>query len=163
MEVEMNVNLVKKSKQTGAIWGIILVLALVGFEVFNFSTTRFALYDLWGSLGIAGISYATIFAIVFCAIDFGGIARIFTPEQGNDEPRGVGYLFGAWLFATAFNAVLTWWGVRVAMINHGDTSTFIPLFVAVMVWLTRVLIIGTFSLSGNRLFHQMHIQHAPRR
>ena len=79
----MNVNLVKKSKQTGAIWGIILVLALVGFEVFNFSTTRFALYDLWGSLGIAGISYATIFAIVFCAIDFGGIARIFTPE-GSD-------------------------------------------------------------------------------
>jgi len=59
MEVEMNVNLVKKSKQMGAIWGIILVLALVGFEVFNFSTTRFALYDLWGSLGIAGISYAT--------------------------------------------------------------------------------------------------------
>ncbi len=30
----------------------------------------------------------------------------------------------------------------------------VPVFVAIMVWLIRVLIIGTFSLAGDRLFSQ---------
>jgi hypothetical protein len=30
----------------------------------------------------------------------------------------------------------------------------IPVFVAIMVWLIRVLIIGTFSMAGERLFSQ---------
>jgi hypothetical protein len=30
----------------------------------------------------------------------------------------------------------------------------VPVFVAIMVWLIRVLIIGTFSVAGNRLFTQ---------
>jgi hypothetical protein len=30
----------------------------------------------------------------------------------------------------------------------------VPIFVAVLVWLIRILIIGTFSLSGDRLFSQ---------
>jgi len=30
----------------------------------------------------------------------------------------------------------------------------VPIFVAVMVWLIRVLIIGTFSVAGDRLFSQ---------
>jgi len=37
-------------------------------------------------------------------------ARLFTPEQGRDEPAEVWYLFGAWLLAAAMNAILTWWG-----------------------------------------------------
>jgi hypothetical protein len=146
----------------GAIFGSILISALLAFEVFNFSTTAFALRDVLGDLTFAGMSWATMLAFAFCGIDFAGIARIFTPEQGRDEPAEIYYLFGAWLLAAAFNATLTWWGVSVAIISHnaaGDILVgretvvkIVPIFVAAMVWLIRVLIIGTFSVAGERLF-----------
>lgn len=146
----------------GAIFGSILISALLAFEVFNFGTTAFALRDVLGDLTFAGMRWATVLAIAFCGIDFAGIARIFTPEQGRDEPAEVYYLFGAWVLAAAFNATLTWWGVSVAIINHnaaGDILVgreavvkIVPILVAAMVWLVRVLIIGTFSIAGDRLF-----------
>lgn len=147
----------------GAIFGAILLAALVSFEVFNFSTTQFALHDVLGDLTFAGMRWSTILAIAFCGIDFAGIARIFTPEQGRDEPAEVYYLFGAWLLAAGFNAALTWWGVSIAIISNQSAagsalmtaSAFnkgVPIFVAAMVWLIRVLIIGTFSVAGERLF-----------
>ena len=42
-------------------------------------------------------------------------------------------------------------------------TKIVPVFVAVMVWLIRVLIIGTFSLAGDRLFTTEHqgIRNAP--
>jgi hypothetical protein len=63
------------------------------------------------------------------------------------------------------NATLTWWGVSIAIISHSSLGAgsvvsnatltkAVPIFVAVMVWLIRVLIIGTFSLAGDRLFSQ---------
>lgn len=147
----------------GATWGLMIIGALLAFELFNFSTTQFALADVLGDLKFAGLRWATILAVAFCGIDFAGIARIFTPEQGRDEPAEVYYLFGAWLLAAGFNATLTWWGVSVAIAGHSSlgegavvSSTtmtkVVPVFVAGMVWLIRVLIIGTFSLAGDRLF-----------
>ena len=147
----------------GAAWGMMIIGALLAFEVFNFSTTQFALTDVLGDLKFASFRWASILAIAFCGIDFAGIARIFTPEQGADEPKEVYYLFGAWFLAAAFNATLTWWGVAVAIVNHSSMSggavissetmtKVVPIFVAAMVLLIRVLIIGTFSLAGDRLF-----------
>ncbi len=147
----------------GAAWGLIIISALLAFEVFNYSTTQFALRDVLGDLTFAGMRWATILAIAFCGIDFAGIARIFTPQQGRDEPAEVWYLFGAWLLAAGFNATLTWWGVSVAIVNHssvaagsvvsGQTLTkIVPIFVAIMVLLIRVLIIGAFSMAGDTLF-----------
>ena len=149
----------------GMAFGIIIVGALLAFEIFNYSTTQFALADVLGNLKFAGIPWATILALAFCGIDFAGIARLFTPEQGRDEPAEVWYLFGAWLLAAAMNATLTWWGVSVAIVNHNSlaggvvmTNTtltkVVPVFVAIMVWLIRVLIIGSFSIAGERLFSQ---------
>lgn len=149
----------------GAAWGVMIIGALLAFEAFNFSTTEFALNDVLGDLKFAGFRWATILSIAFCGIDFAGIARMFTPEQGADEPAEVWYLFGAWLLAAAMNAMLTWWGVSVAIINHSSLGAgsvvsnatmtkAVPVFVAIMVWLIRVLIIGTFSLAGDRLFSQ---------
>jgi len=147
----------------GAVWGLMIIGALLAFEIFNFSTTQFALLDMLGDLTFAGMRWATILAIAFCAIDFAGIARIFTPQQGADEPKEVWYLFGAWFLAAAFNAMLTWWGVSVAIVNHTSASggvvisnetmvKIVPIFVAAMILLVRVLIIGTFSLAGERLY-----------
>jgi hypothetical protein len=147
----------------GAAWGLMIIGALAAFEIFNFSTTQFALADVLGNLAFAGMRWATILAVAFCGMDFAGIARIFTPEQGADEPKEVYYLFGAWLLAAMFNAMLTWWGVSVAIVNHASQSggaiisdqtmtKIVPIFVAAMILLIRVLIIGTFSLAGDRLF-----------
>ncbi|MEW6717631.1 MAG: hypothetical protein AB1345_09025 [Chloroflexota bacterium] len=148
----------------GWTFGAIIIMALMAFEVFNYSTTDFAMSDLLGDLRFAGVRWATILAIAFCGIDFAGIARLFTPEQGEDEPNEVWYLFGAWLLAATMNAMLTWWGVSIAILNHqtlgnavidhGTLLKVAPIFVAIIVWLIRVLIIGTFSVAGERLFSQ---------
>ncbi|MBL8051201.1 MAG: hypothetical protein JNM46_08265 [Anaerolineales bacterium] len=158
----------------GAAFGTIIIGALLAFELFNFSATQHALEDVLGALTFGGFKWATILAIAFCGIDFAGIARIFTPEQGRDEPAEVYYLFGAWLLAAGFNAMLIWWSVSIAIANNGGlqgTSTVssqaltqgVPIFVAAMVWLVRVLIIGTISLAGDRLFTtaQGHQQYRP--
>ena len=166
MNRSLNIQILPFLKSTahkrGAIFGSILITALLAFEVFNFGTTSFALRDVLGDLKFAGMQWSAVLAVAFCGIDFAGIARIFTPEQGRDEPAEVWYLFGAWLLAAAFNAMLTWWGVSVAILNHnveggslvGQTAMIkiVPIFVAAMVWLIRVLIIGTFSVAGERLF-----------
>jgi len=144
------------------VFGGLILVALMAFEIFNYSTTEFALKDLLGGLRFAGIPWATILAIAFCGIDFAGLARMFTPEVGADEPREIWYLFGAWMLAAIMNALLTWWGVSIAISNHETLGNGIvarrtllqavPVFVAIMVWLIRVLIIGTFSATGDRLF-----------
>lgn len=148
----------------GLAFGIMIITALLAFEIFNYSTTDFALSDLLGDLRFVGIRWSTILAIAFCGIDFAGIARLFTPEEGADEPTEVWYLFGAWLLAATMNAMLTWWGVSIALLNHQSLGNqviaretllnAVPIFVAVLVWLIRVLIIGTFSVAGERLFSQ---------
>ena len=150
--------------ERGAAWGMMIIAALMAFEIFNFSSTDFALRDVLGELRFLGMRWATILAFAFCGIDFAGVARLFTPEQGDDEPAEVWYLFGAWVLAALMNAMLTWWGVSVAIAQSGHVGSAIvsadvmtkaiPIFVAVMVWLIRVLIIGTFSIAGERLFTQ---------
>lgn len=148
----------------GLLFGLLIISALISFEVFNYSTTEFALLDLLGDLRFLGLRWATILAIAFCGIDFAGIARLFTPEQGADEPAEVWYLFGAWILAATMNAALTWWGVSIAILSHNSLGNevlareslirIVPIFVALMVWLIRILIIGTFSVAGDRLFSQ---------
>lgn len=146
----------------GLIFGVIILCALIAFEIFNYSSTYFALSDVLGSLAFGSFRWAAILAFAFCSIDFAGIARIFTPEQGRDEPAEVWYLFAAWFLAAAFNAILTWWGVSVAMLQHtaaggvllgaSAMTKIVPVFVAAMVLLIRVLLINTFSIAGDRIF-----------
>jgi len=60
--------------------------------------------------------------------------------------------------------MLTWWGVSIAILEHQSLGNavverqtllrVVPIFVAVLVWLIRVLIIGSFSVAGQRLFAQ---------
>ncbi len=150
---------------------VIIFGALIAFEIFNFSTTDHALGDLLGDLTFAGLPWSTVLAVAFCGIDFAGIARLFTPEQGMDEPKEVWYLFGAWLLAATMNAILTWWGVSIAVAQHGVQSSsvvdprtitsVVPVFVAIMVWVIRILIIGTLSLTLDRMLHPGLAQRTP--
>ena len=124
---------------------LILLAALLAFEIFNFSVTQYAIFDLIGPLTFAGIAWASIFATAFCLIDLGGIARLFTPEDEKNEPGFVWYLFGAWFLAAGFNAILVWWGVKVALVVAGTSIPAIPIVVAVIIFIIRVLLIGTFA------------------
>ncbi len=144
--------------------GAVLLVALIAFEIFNFDTSQYALRNLLGEIRFLGLQWATILAIAFCAIDFAGLIRIFTPERGRDEPKEVWYLTGAWLLGATMNAILTWWAISLALLNHNfgnevlsreQLLLYVPIFVAVLVWLTRILFIGAFSVAGEHIF-EMH-------
>jgi hypothetical protein len=159
--------------QRGLIIGIVLVVALVAFETFNFSTTQFALGDLLGTFGFAGIAWATILALAFCSIDFAGIARLLTPEKGQKAPAEVWYLLVAWLLGATMNAMLTWWSVSLALIEHQGLGNevlgraallqSVPIFIAALVLLIRVLLIGSLTLTGERLFSLGQVPARPAR
>lgn len=147
--------------QRKTIIGIIMAVALLAFEAFNFDTTRYALQNLLGDVRFLGLQWAAILAIAFCAIDFAGLARLFTPQQGSEEPNSVWYLMGAWLLGATMNAIMTWWAISLTLLSHEfgneilsreDLLQIVPIFVAALVWLTRILFIGAFSVAGEHIF-----------
>ncbi len=152
--------------------GIILLLALLAFEIFNFDTTQFALQSLLGDVKFLGIMWATILAIAFCSIDFAGLIRLFSPENGTGANKEAWYLMGAWLLGATMNAVMTWWAVSLTLLNNNfgnevlsrdELLHYVPIFVAVLVWLTRILFIGAFSIAGAQLFQSASSQPARRK
>lgn len=151
----------------GLWFGLILLAALVAFELFNFATTEYALQSLFGTHDALGITtWAKVLAIAFCGIDFAGLSRLFTPETGRKEPREIWLLTGAWFLGASMNAVMTWWAVGSALsanptlgnelASRADVLTYGPIFIAALVWLTRILIIGTFAFAGDHIFSTAH-------
>lgn len=156
---KLDIQMHSTSRKT--IIGLILIVALVAFEVFNFDTTRFALESILGEVSFLSVTWATILAIAFCAIDFAGLARLFTPERGSEEPKAVWFLMGAWLLGATMNAIMTWWAVSLTLLSHEfgnevlgreQLLTIVPIFVAGLVLLTRILFIGAFSVAGEQVF-----------
>ncbi len=143
--------------------GLILLAALVAFELFNFATTEYALQTLFGPRDALGLAtWATVLAIAFCGIDFAGLSRLFTPETGRKEPKEIWLLTGAWFLGAGMNAIMTWWAVASALsanavlgnelVTRAEVLRVGPVVIAGLVWLTRVLIIGTFAFAGDHLF-----------
>jgi len=149
----------------GLVYGSIIIAAMLAFELFNYTTTDFALTNLLGDLRFVGLRWATILAIAFCGMDFAGIARLFTPARQRGERTEVWYLLAAWFLAATMNAMLTWWGVSLALLTHEGLGNeilsrdtllaVVPVFVAILIWLIRILLIGLLSMAGDRLFSFM--------
>lgn len=140
----------------------LLAGALLAFEVFNFDTTKFALGDLLGTTNFYGVSWAAILAFAFCSIDFAGLIKIFTPQTGENEPTETWYLMGAWLLGATMNAMMTWYAVSLILaqqplesevLSREQLLIYAPIFVAVLVWLTRILFIGSLSVAGEQIFN----------
>ena len=138
----------------------IMIISLLAFELFNFDTTRYALSNLIGDIRFAGVTWASILAIAFCSIDFAGLIRIFTPDN-HEGSREAWYLMGAWLLGATMNAMMTWWAISLTLLNHEFGNEvlsrdvllkIVPVFVAVLVWVTRILFIGAVAFSGEALF-----------
>lgn len=142
----------------------ILVVALLAFEIFNFDTTRYALSSLIGETSFVGVTWASVLAIAFCSIDFAGLSRIFTRQPGVAEPKETWYLVGAWVLGAMMNAIMTWWAISLVLLSHNqfgnevmDRETLlkvVPIFVAVLVFLTRILFIGSLTVTGEKLMNQ---------
>ena len=141
--------------------GLLLIAALLAFEVFNFDTTRFALANLLGDVNFVGLRWASVLALAFCAIDFAGLAHLFAPSREVEGAGETWYLMGAWLMGATMNAIMTWWAVNLTLLNHSlgneilsreQLLDVVPPFVAVLVWLTRILFIGAFSVAGDQFF-----------
>ena len=163
---------IKKTRvRSGSVYGFIIIVSMVAFEAFNYGTTVYALRDLLGDLRFAGFQWATLMALAFCALDFAGIATLITQGGRNKDHHQSWYLFGAWLIAGTFNAALTWWGISIAISNHATASaaivstksltTIVPVFVAVMVWIIRILIIGSLSSALERNSQTSRVARSP--
>lgn len=144
--------------------------ALLAFEVFNYESTRYGLDVLFGSTRVAIFSLSTpmaaVLAIAACGIDFAGIARVFTPERGRDEPIWVWILTAGWLLSAMINAALTWWTVLLLVSRFGNLENpiipvvtmirAVPIVIAIFVLLTRLSIIGALSIAGEDFFRNIH-------
>lgn len=133
---------------------LVILLAMIAFEVFNYASTRQALTVYLGGLTILGLRWATVLAIGLCGIDLAGLARIATPEQDRDEPEFVWYLLGAWVVAALFNGWLTQVAVWDAMTANGTTSSgayAMSWILAVVVVALRATLITLASHYGDNL------------
>jgi hypothetical protein len=143
--------------------GAILTLALIAFELFNFDTTEYALENLLGTVSAGGLRWATILAVAFCSIDFAGLARLIMRDEDKPQTtilaRPNWLILGAWLMGGAMNAIMTWWAVSLALMNHSLGNELlsraqllhvVPVFVAILVWMTRILIISSFVTAADR-------------
>lgn len=139
---------------------VLVFVALLAFEIFNLSTTEYALKDIWGNAGVLSLAFATIVAVIFCAIDFAPISRLLFPEAKR-KANAWFYVFCAWCLGIGMNAALTHHAITVAIANHVSAGSvfvnqslitrFVPIFVTIMVVLIRAIIIGTLSVAGEAL------------
>lgn len=144
----------------GLLSGLLVVGGLIAFEVFNFGTTDYALTDMLGDSRFLGVRAAAMLAFALCATDFAGLARLFTPD-GKKASVEIWYLTGAWFLGATANAMLTWWAVSTLMVNTASRNTILtrseilaygPVFIAAVVWLTRICLIATVEIAGQKLF-----------
>lgn len=149
-------------KNWRGIFLVLLIPAFIGLEVMNYATSETALNSLLPGMEFWGYSWATLLAIALCATDFTGLARIFTPEQGKEEPVEVKILTWGWLMAAVFNAILSWWGILEAMsrapmvattIAREDILTAAPLGVAFLLFTIRICVVLTLSFSLDHLIN----------
>lgn len=144
-----------------AIFGMILIIGSFFFEISNYFTTWYALSDILGEIRFGFMTWATILSIAFVAVDLGGIARLFTPEEGKNEPEEVWYLFGAWMLAATFDACLSWWSIKLAIVSNPVPSkllaiypnaiNLLPVIGAGIELVIRILLINRLATHGEKL------------
>ena len=146
-----------------AVIALIITIAFLGFELFNFDTTRYALAHLMRGHTFLGLEWAAILAFAFGSIDLAGLVRLITPEQAlKDEPLEIWLLLGAWFIGACLNATMTWYAMTLVIAPLGvDAATmpsvhntvlhYAPIFITFLVWLTRVTLISSIALTLDRL------------
>ena len=161
----MNQNITKRLTLIVAI----LALAIIAFEIFNYDTTRFALANLLGNTAFYKMRWSTILAVAFCGIDLAGLVQLFSvPVAGKyKENQATYFLFGAWLLGASLNAVMTWYAVGITLLDlpigneilsRQQLVRGVPLLIAVLVWLTRILFVGALTVMGDEFLQMQQVK-----
>jgi hypothetical protein len=146
-----------KAQFIGGILTLMLMIGGISFEISNAITTNSSLNEI-----IRTAFLANVLTVAFVAIDFGALARIFTPETGDkEEPLVVLLLGAAWLIVAMGNTMLTWWHLSVVMESNGVIAPramhgfveFLPGMLAVMVFLIRVVLIYSLGVVLDKWIH----------
>jgi len=139
---------------------LVIVGAIVCFELFNFGTNRDVLDGIFGNVFFLTLSAGTWLAAGACFIDFGGLSRIFTSETSmRQESIEIKAVTLGWLFASIFNAWLTFvWvsyrlegGTANLPRNLADDTFAISVAIAVFVFLIRLVLIFGGATVGDRV------------
>lgn len=145
-----------------AVIATIITLAVIGFERFNFDTTRFALTAIMRGRTFAGLSWATVLALAFCSLDLAGLVRVFTlAPAAKQTSLELWLMTAAWLLGATLNAAMTWYAMALliaplgadigaALFSHAQMLHAAPLLIATLVWLTRILLISSVTLTLER-------------
>lgn len=152
----------KRKIQKGFIALILLFFGLIVFEFFNYYTSKIALDDIFSAFGAVILpggyvtSLGALLAIGAATIDIGGILRIFTPEQGKHEPAWVQSAYTFWLLASILNAGLTWWVVRLGLMQPVrmppelvGREPWIAVLTALFVWAIRYGLVRNVGTTGD--------------
>ena len=147
--------------------GMLLLISLFVFEFVNYTTNVGAVESILGSRSVGllfygQVSFAVLVGLAFCLVDFSGIARIFTPQRGKDEPNAVRVLFIVWLLSAVLNAGLTWWvatiwvassyGGQNPLVNYNTVLVWAPRIIATLFFLVHFGLVYTVALVGDDLF-----------
>ncbi|MCA9998760.1 MAG: hypothetical protein KDE56_23510 [Anaerolineales bacterium] len=158
-----------------AVIATIITLAVLGFELFNFDTTRFALATIMRGRTFAGLSWATVLALAFCSLDLAGLVRVFTIEPtAKQTSLELWLMTAAWLLGATLNAAMTWYAMALliaplgadigaALFTHAQMLRAAPLLIATLVWLTRILLISSVTLTLERFMHAQESRVTPPR
>jgi hypothetical protein len=116
-----------------------------------------------GGRRFLGLEWAAVLALAFGSLDFAGLVRVFTPEQElKQESSEIWWLTGGWLIGATLNAMMTWYAMALlvaplgaeigaTLFTHAQMLRYAPLFIALLVWLTRVSLISSVALALERL------------
>lgn len=134
-----------------------IVVFLLLFNLFSFSSSREALIGLWGV-----VSWSNLLAFSLCAVDFAGLAKMYIPE--DDRPKDAyAFLFGAWILSAIGDTFLTYLAVANQMSKTADSvlllneiislqawTMYIPVAFAVLVWAIQVLLVTRLSYAVDK-------------
>ena len=133
---------------------IMLFVGMLTFEMFSFASSRSALMHV---LGIA--TWANCLSWAFVAVDFAGIAKLFT-DGAEAQEDFAWYLVGAWVLSALFDTSLTYYEFATSMIASANNimvtsgtvsyhtyTVIMPLIGAVFVFAAQtILVIGLNKL-----------------
>jgi lysylphosphatidylglycerol synthetase-like protein (DUF2156 family) len=143
------------------------LIALLAFEGFNYLATVFALSSLFGIQATNDMTWAAVLAVAFCFIDVTGIVSFYIPSRATRQTKSDRRLVTAWLLAAGLNTLLTWYGIATAIlvrqfqtgwiVDSNALVKILPVSMTIIIWLIRVLIIGSFSHPDRNTCEQTYL------
>lgn len=144
--------------------GGIIFLSALAFEVINIATNVAGFESFFGGIKFLGISWAIWATIAFEAADVGCLCYSWDRKFDFRTHPEAGFALTAHFFAGFADAGLSYFAFMMAIGNSvsqmanvvGEKAilTWAPVFLALMIWVIRTLLMGTIVTQGRNIFSQ---------